>query len=163
MQSECIVIQNYEIGSVVCPSLAWRLAHINSVILSYTFMIYKWPSSLLKSKDRTIRNFLWSGNIDTKKMVNVAWSTCCLPKDYSGLGVKSLKLMNRALLKKLSWKFITNDSFVFSFSRTRYLSSLSKVHRYYIASLIWSGIKDHYSSLLAESRWIIGEQSKVHF
>ena len=90
-------------------SLVGCIMLINSVILSSminSFMIYRWPSSFLKELKTTIRNFFWTMIIDVSKAVTASWKKVHLPKEYSGLGVKSLKLFNRALHKKLTWKFI---------------------------------------------------------
>ena len=38
----------------------------------YTFMIYKWPLSLIKSLDVMIQNFVWSGDIDQSSWVTAA-------------------------------------------------------------------------------------------
>ena len=65
--------------------------------------------------DKVVRNFLWTGFIDSKKLISIARNKCCLPKENSGIGIKSLKLMNKDLLRKLSWKFLINDDFVFVF------------------------------------------------
>ncbi|XP_048226626.1 uncharacterized protein LOC8282881 [Ricinus communis] len=62
--------------------MAGRLALINSVIfasLLHTFMMYRWPSSLLKSIEKAIRNFLWTGSVSYKKLVTVKWGHCCKP------------------------------------------------------------------------------------
>ncbi|XP_074304933.1 uncharacterized protein LOC141639785 [Silene latifolia] len=49
------------------------------------------------------RNYLWSGSSDYKKVPNISWSTCCLPKDEGGLGIKEAKVWNKALLGKYVW------------------------------------------------------------
>lgn len=56
-------------------SMAGQLCWINSMILSSllnSFMIYKWPMPLLKDMERCMRNFLWTSNIDHKKMITVS-------------------------------------------------------------------------------------------
>lgn len=60
----------------------------------------------------------------TKKLVTVARNNCCLPKKIGGLGLKNLKLFNLALLAKLTWKFMSNDSFVCSFLCAHFWASL---------------------------------------
>jgi hypothetical protein len=52
-------------------SLMGRVQLVQSVIhgmLLYSFKIYSWPRSLIKLLDSCIRNFVWSGSIDTKKI-----------------------------------------------------------------------------------------------
>ena len=51
------------------------------------------------------RNFLWDGEALEKKLHLVKWAIVCSNKKKSGLGVKSLSILNRALLFKWSWRF----------------------------------------------------------
>lgn len=44
-------------------------------MLVYNFHVYAWPISLIKTVDYWVRNFIWSGDISTRKIVTVAWST----------------------------------------------------------------------------------------
>lgn len=84
--------------------MAGRLTPINSVTsssLNHSFMVYKWPKNLLKKMATAIRNFLWSGKINKKNVVIVAWDKSCHPKREGGLGIQSLEATNRAFLKKM--------------------------------------------------------------
>ncbi|XP_019432659.1 PREDICTED: uncharacterized protein LOC109339643 [Lupinus angustifolius] len=52
-------------------SIMSRVELMKSVIqsmLMYSFHIYKWPTQLLKNVDRKIRNFIWSGDTEVKKL-----------------------------------------------------------------------------------------------
>lgn len=42
------------------------------VMLVYSFHVYAWPVSLLKTLDKWIRNFIWSGYIFSGKLVPIA-------------------------------------------------------------------------------------------
>ena len=135
---------------------------IRSVITStfvHSFMIYKWPSSLLSLINRKLRNFLWTGSCEESKLVRVAWDRCCRPYSQGGLGLKDIGLLNDSLLRKFTWKFMTSDGFAFSFLRERYLRHLQKPHGGYVTSSIWSSLRSNYSSLLKEGIWLIGENS----
>lgn len=73
-----------------CLSIMGRVELVKSIIQSmlvYTFHIYKWPSQLLNLIDKGIRNFVWSGDIDKKKLVTVAWAKVCTPTKARGLGI----------------------------------------------------------------------------
>lgn len=72
-----------------------RVQLVNSIIngmLLYSFKVYAWPVSLLKSIDKWIRKFVWSGDINTKKIVVVDWHRLCGPLKESGLGIRSIRL-----------------------------------------------------------------------
>ncbi|MCI03301.1 RNA-directed DNA polymerase (Reverse transcriptase), partial [Trifolium medium] len=53
-------------------SIAGRVQLVKSVILSmiqHTIAIYCWPASLIKSLECSIRNFIWSGDVNKRKLV----------------------------------------------------------------------------------------------
>ncbi|KAK2642188.1 hypothetical protein Ddye_023951 [Dipteronia dyeriana] len=79
-------------------SLAGRATLIRSVITGsfvHSFMIYKWPTFLTKK----IRNFLWTGSCEERKLFRVAWNRCCRLYALGGLGLKDLTLLNDSLLE----------------------------------------------------------------
>ncbi|RVW51870.1 putative ribonuclease H protein [Vitis vinifera] len=55
--------------------------------------------------ERIQRGFLWGGGALERKIHLVRWELVCLEKDNGGLGVKSLSILNKALLCKWSWRF----------------------------------------------------------
>ncbi|KAK9282955.1 hypothetical protein L1049_011180 [Liquidambar formosana] len=86
-------------------SMAGQVQLVTSVIhsmLLHSFSIYLWPSSLIRQLQTWIRNFIWSGNADQKKLIIVAWSRTCALKDEGGIGVHDLKTLNHALMLKLA-------------------------------------------------------------
>jgi len=57
-------------------SMAGRVQSVRSVIQSmmiYNISLYSWPTSLIKQIEQKIRNFIWSGDQDKRKLVIVAW------------------------------------------------------------------------------------------
>ncbi|KAF1890286.1 hypothetical protein Lal_00013539 [Lupinus albus] len=87
-----------------------------------------------------IRNFIWSGDTRTRKLVIVAWKTVCTSLKARGLGLKSIKHMNHAALLKLSWEMISSQHEWALFCRLRFGREASPSPRYYKSS-IWHGIK----------------------
>ncbi|KAK0584291.1 hypothetical protein LWI29_010574 [Acer saccharum] len=147
-------------------SMAGWLCLINSVITGSfldSFQVYRWPSSLLKDLNAAIQNFFWTGSIDGRKSVQVAWKSCCRPKDGGGIGVKDLGILNKAMLKKFTWRLLTEESFVFTYLRARFFTQDHRPRTWYVVSSVWPGLKLHYTPLMIESRWLVGRHSKVRF
>ena len=55
---------------------------------------------------RIQRDFLWGGGTLERKLHLVRWDLVCLEKCNKGLRVKSLSILNKALLCKWSWRFV---------------------------------------------------------
>ena len=51
------------------------------------------------------RSFIWGERTLEWKTHLVWWDTVCLYKKKKGLGVKSLTILNKALLSKWSWRY----------------------------------------------------------
>jgi len=64
------------------------------------------PASTLENLDKMSRSFLWGSTAEKRKLHLVAWDRVCLPKDEGGLGIRSAKQMNMALLSKVGWRLI---------------------------------------------------------
>lgn len=55
--------------------------------------------------ERKTRNFLWDGADGDSHMHLELWEIVARPKDLGGLGIRNLKLRNKALLGKWWWRF----------------------------------------------------------
>jgi len=75
-------------------------------MMVYSFHIYQWHVQLLRHIDTWIRNFIWSGDILTKKVCTVSWSKVCAPFHNGGLDIYSVRNVNASLLLKHSWLLI---------------------------------------------------------
>lgn len=85
-----------------------RVEHVKSTALSmltHSFMIYNWPTSLIKTLDFALQNFIWTGDTLKCKIATVPWSQICMPIAGGGLGLRSIKRINCTALLKLGWKF----------------------------------------------------------
>ena len=93
-------------------SIAGRVQLVKSVIqgmLIHSISIYSWPTSLLKDLEKSIRNFIWSGDTTKRKMVTVAWIKVCKITSQCGLSIRSLIDLNEASNLKLCWDFINSS------------------------------------------------------
>ncbi|KAL5147132.1 putative ribonuclease H protein [Glycine soja] len=94
------------------PSHTWAslfLLLVNSIIngmLAYSFKVYSWPRSMIKDLDSCIRNFVWVGNPNQRKICTVKWQKVCNPLAEGGLGLRQISAINNAAALMLSWDFI---------------------------------------------------------
>lgn len=88
-------------------ALGGRITLVRTVLSSlsiFQLSFFKAPISVYKEFEKVQNNFLWD-NIDDKRKINwFRWESLCLPKENGGLGFKSFKEFNAALLFKWSWK-----------------------------------------------------------
>lgn len=78
-------------------------------MLIYNISLYYWPVYLFKV-EKHIRNFIWSGDTDKRKMVTVSWKKLCKPYAQGGVNLRSIKILNQALNRKLSWNLLNSQS-----------------------------------------------------
>ncbi|CAN6545200.1 unnamed protein product [Malus baccata var. baccata] len=143
-------------------SMAGRVQLTQSVfqsMLLHNFSVYKWPSSLLRSLSRCARNFIWSGDVTSKKLVTVSWHQICAPKNEGDLGLRDLGSLNTTALLKLGWLIITTDSPWSIYIRNRFKLHGRLYSCSYMRSSIWPGIKSILHILFQNCRWVIGNGS----
>ncbi|WJX41072.1 hypothetical protein P8452_28481 [Trifolium repens] len=131
-------------------------------MLLYSFKIYSWPRSLIKLLDSCIRNFVWSGSIDTKKLVTLSWDKVCTPVSSGGLGLRRLKDMNKAGCIKLCWELLKSDKQWATTLRSRYFRNSNPI-THAVSSSIWSSLKGHLPLIQNHSIWRVGDGTTISF
>ncbi|XP_026433635.1 uncharacterized protein LOC113331064 [Papaver somniferum] len=89
------------LGVKVMPG-AVRYHHISNVVDQLKEKL-SWPVKFIQQSERVIRNFLWSGDSNLSRAFVVGFDKVCSPVEEGGLGITSLKTMNKDLLMKLWW------------------------------------------------------------
>lgn len=120
-------------------------------MLIYSFHIYKWPSSLLKSLDKCLRNFIWSGKPNKRKLVTVAWQKLWSPCNEGDLGLRSLRSINNAALLKLCWEMFSTQNQWAQLLKSRFWRNHSPI-RHYAKSSLWPGVREHVNSVIQGSK-----------
>ncbi|XP_043697563.1 uncharacterized protein LOC122648416 [Telopea speciosissima] len=95
-------------------SFAGRVELVCSMMLSisvHNFSVYWWPASLVLMMERWVCNFIWSEDIEARRVLSVKWDSACKPKSEGGLGIHQLRDLNVALLCKLV-RLIKHDDYL---------------------------------------------------
>ncbi|GJR98994.1 RNA-directed DNA polymerase, eukaryota, reverse transcriptase zinc-binding domain protein [Tanacetum coccineum] len=94
-------------------SIGGRLTLLKSVLGSipiFYMSIYRAPSRVLKILE-SIRNQFFNGNdLCSKKAAWIKWSSVPADKSKGGLGIASLYALNRGLMIKWVWRFLSQSS-----------------------------------------------------
>ncbi|GJU82120.1 RNA-directed DNA polymerase, eukaryota [Tanacetum coccineum] len=94
-------------------SIGGRLTLLKSVLGStpiYNMSLYKVPKTVLNSMEAIRRNFFNGTQDDERKITWVKWTKVLASKEQGGLGVSSFYALNRALLVKWVWRFLSRDN-----------------------------------------------------
>ncbi|GKE23199.1 RNA-directed DNA polymerase, eukaryota [Tanacetum coccineum] len=93
-------------------SIGGRLTLLKSVFDAsplYNMSIFKVPKGILKTLEAIRSNFFNGFDSSVKKITWAAWDKILASKKNGGLGVSSFNALNRALLFKWVWRFISQD------------------------------------------------------
>ncbi|GJR59307.1 putative RNA-directed DNA polymerase [Tanacetum coccineum] len=66
------------------------------------------PISIIQDIEQLMRGFIWCNGELKRGKAKVAWDIICLPKREGGLGIRSLKTYNIALMTTHIWNIVTN-------------------------------------------------------
>jgi hypothetical protein len=75
-------------------------------MIQHTIALYCWPASSIKSLECSIKNFIWSGDVNKRKLVTVAWHKVCKPTSQGCLGLRLISQINKGASLKLQWDLI---------------------------------------------------------
>jgi hypothetical protein len=118
---------------------------INSVLSSlpmYMMSFFSIPKGVIKKLDYFRSRFFWQGDENKKKYKLAKWSILCQPKDQGGIGILDLNTMNRTLLSKWLYKFLTSDGMWQQLLRNKHIGSKS------LAQVEWKIGDSHFWSCL---------------
>ncbi|CAJ2652437.1 unnamed protein product [Trifolium pratense] len=131
-------------------------------MLTYSISLYSWPASLLKDIEKCVRNFIWSGDIDKRKLVTTSWKKICRPLSQGGLNLRSLSKLNKATNLKLCWNLFNSQTSWAILLRDRVFRK-RKTIQHHIFSSIWSGIKDEFAVIMENTIWLLGNGEEINF
>jgi hypothetical protein len=114
---------------------------------------------LIKDVEKSIRNFIWSGDPDKRKLVTVSWKKLCRPFSQGGLNLRSLSSLNKASNLKLCWNLLNSHCSWARILKERVIRGRRVIH-HHISSSIWSSIKEEFSVIVDNSIWLLGNGKK---
>ena len=94
-------------------SLAGRVTLIKAVTTAlpmHIMQFVKLLSEVCRRLYKINKDFLWGHTIERNHIHLIKWNSVCLPKWSGGLGIKTMKDMNQALLAKAAWWVYQDDS-----------------------------------------------------
>lgn len=92
-------------------SFAGRVQLVKSVLYSiqvFWASVFFLPCAVLDRIEKILRQFLWKGPNMGPGGAKVAWSDVCLPREEGGLGIRTLRENNLALMLKHIWKLFSD-------------------------------------------------------
>ncbi|GKB47787.1 RNA-directed DNA polymerase, eukaryota, reverse transcriptase zinc-binding domain protein, partial [Tanacetum coccineum] len=98
-------------------SIGGRFTLTKAVLSSiplYQMSMYRVPMGVLNRLESTRRDFFNGAENKERKLSLIAWKKNLSPKSKGGLGISSLFAQNRALMLKWIWRFMSNDSSLWS-------------------------------------------------
>ena len=148
-----------------------RITLIRSTLSSlpiYFMSLFRMPRRVRLRLEQIQRGFLWGGGNLEKKPHLVKWSTVCLDRKMGGLGIKSLAILNKALLCKWIWRFANErDSlwrnvilWKFGEERGGWCSADS---RDAYGSGVWKEIRKEWDTVSARAAFSLGNGRRLRF
>lgn len=151
-----------------CLSQAGREVLIKSVlqsIPSYVMSIFLLPATLLQEIEKMLNSFWWGHNsTNSRGMHWLSWERLSVPKVFGGMGFKSLKAFNMAMIGKQAWKLVSNpDALITKLLKAKYYPQSD----YFDASIghnpsyVWRGLWTVRESVKRGMKWSIGTGDNI--
>lgn len=146
-----------------------RLTLVKSTLSSlptYFISLFVIPKRVCVRLEKIQRDFLWGGGALENRPHLVSWKVICAAKKYGGLGIRSLAIFNKALLKKWLWRFANENESLWKqiISRKYDLQEggwCSKGVRDRYGVGVWKAIRNGWENFRTHSCFIVGNGTRV--
>lgn len=68
------------------------------------------PTKIVKSIDKSVRNFFWDHDSNSKKLHTLKWDEIAKPKPLGGLGIRQASHQNKAIFLNNIWKILNSSN-----------------------------------------------------
>ncbi|KAF5471044.1 hypothetical protein F2P56_011519 [Juglans regia] len=118
--------------------------------------------------EKIFRDFLWGGLEDEKKLHLIKWDKVCTPLSCGGLGIRKLRIFNKALLGKWLWQYHQEgDALWRSIIDIKYGSIwgdwYSNAVRGAYGVGVWKFIRNGWEDLLSNFIFEVGRGTRIRF
>nr|GFA13043.1 RNA-directed DNA polymerase, eukaryota [Tanacetum cinerariifolium] len=132
--------------SISCSIMKTPFKYLGILVGDNMSSIKAWDEAISKMKKRLSRNFFNGIQDSDRNIVLVKWSKVLASKKYEGLGVSSFYALNRALLLKWVWRYLSHDNSLWS----RVISAILGLNGQVLSAAFnstWSSIINEVNSL----------------
>ncbi|KAF6161998.1 hypothetical protein GIB67_021919 [Kingdonia uniflora] len=138
----------------------------SAIVVHHKFMV-RIPEKLLLGQAAPllwaiIRNFLWSGDPEKRKVVTVSWAKTFKPTNEGGLGLRRLQDINKSLLMKLVWEVIQGKTEWAKYIHTKFYNTAGGMTNYYKNSSMWPAIKEVINIMKPQMQWVVGSGKQIN-
>ncbi|KAF6151396.1 hypothetical protein GIB67_012256 [Kingdonia uniflora] len=149
-----------------------EVCHIESVMLGVTFTWYNGQNGLMRILsvlDRSLINDNWNdkfrtwktGDPSKRKGITLRWEKLCKPLKEGGLGIRSLREVNNAMLCKLNYIFSQREETWAQLLHAKFHTTSGDNIQYHKRSFVWQGVKHADGITKPFIGWIIGKGIKI--
>lgn len=148
-----------------------RLELVRSVLSAipiYHMTCFQLPQWVIDRIDKVRRGFLWGKNGGTEIGISLTnWETVCIPRNYGGLGVSNLKLVNTALMLRWWWKAYHEPESLWAvvIGRIRKKGTAASGPKIWniTGSFFWSQLCRIKKLFTWSTTWIVGDGSSISY
>jgi hypothetical protein len=135
---------------------------------TYFLSLFPIPSSVASRIEKLHQDFLWGGIGEEFKYHLVSWSKVCSPIFEGGLGIRNVRIFNKAFLGKWLWRYAhKREAWWKSVVDAKYGStwagwcSLDSLGSHGVG--LWKNIRKGWSLFCSHTRLILGNGSRIRF
>jgi hypothetical protein len=138
---------------------------VAQVIPTYIMSCFLLPKNLCQHIESMTCKYWWGSSTDRRKIHWVKWSQICKNKKKGGLGFRSLKAFNEALLAKQGWQCITRpESLLSRVLKAKYYPKSDFLHAKHTQNMsyTWTSILKAGWILKKGGLWKIGDGKTIN-